>query len=224
MQESQQSAQEVLAQTAPQTLDEYIAYITDIWMNGGWVMIPLFLLTLYIYFEAASLYFYLGRTGVKKTPRSVWTRWVHNRSEATGHVGEVVTYVTGGGLDRLLISERFAAVRQNILPRVNAQITLMSVLITVAPLLGLLGTVIGMLTTFLGLASSTGQTVGLVASGIRVALITTQTGLLVAIPGYIAISACVRRRNEYESFLTQLESYLFQLTAKKEKEKAPDAA
>jgi biopolymer transport protein ExbB len=57
---------------------------------------------------------------------------------------------------------------------------------TVSPLLGLLGTVWGMIQAFNVLATSpaTGRT-ELLAGGISVALITTATGLLVAIPSFI---------------------------------------
>ena len=80
--------------------------------------------------------------------------------------------------------------------------------------MGLLGTVIGMLTTFQGLATSSGQTVDLVADGIRVALITTQTGLMIAIPGYLMIYAVIKRRNEFVAFLAQVENLALQYGAK----------
>ncbi len=57
------------------------------------------------------------------------------------------------------------------------------VLAVVAPLLGLLGTVLGMIETFQVIAvSGTGDARAL-SSGISVALVTTQVGLLVAVPG-----------------------------------------
>ena len=80
--------------------------------------------------------------------------------------------------------------------------------------MGLLGTVIGMLTTFQGLATSSGQTVDLVADGIRVALITTQTGLMIAIPGYLMLYAVIKRRHEYIAFLAPVESGALQFGAK----------
>ena len=56
-------------------------------------------------------------------------------------------------------------------------------LIAAAPLLGLLGTVMGMLNTFQSLSSRAGQqTANQVADGVSMALITTQTGLTIAIP------------------------------------------
>ncbi len=57
---------------------------------------------------------------------------------------------------------------------------------TIAPLLGLLGTVNGMISTFDVVAQfGTGNAKAL-ASGISEAMVTTQTGLVVAVPGMIA--------------------------------------
>ena len=56
-----------------------------------------------------------------------------------------------------------------------------------SPLIGLLGTVIGMLQTFNGLSMQDSYKMDLVAGGISQALITTQAGLLVAIPAIAII-------------------------------------
>ena len=80
-----------------------------------------------------------------------------------------------------------------------------------APLLGLLGTVNGMITTFDSLGDMTlfSQTGG-VAGGISQALITTQMGLCVAIPGVIAGRILDRREaaicTEMEEFKNAFES------------------
>lgn len=66
--------------------------------------------------------------------------------------------------------------------RVSRQLT--RSIVTISPLLGLLGTVIGMIETFDSLQSQAMYTqAGGIAAGISQALITTQMGLLVAIPG-----------------------------------------
>ncbi|MGH7458846.1 MAG: MotA/TolQ/ExbB proton channel family protein [Longimicrobiaceae bacterium] len=57
---------------------------------------------------------------------------------------------------------------------------------TVAPLLGLLGTVIGVMNAFIGVASAGSANISAVAPGVAEALITTVTGLVVAIPAAIA--------------------------------------
>jgi len=69
--------------------------------------------------------------------------------------------------------------------RLDERLAVIGVLAAIAPLLGLLGTVLGMIETFDVIAVfGTGNSRAM-ASGIGVALITTQTGLLVAIPGML---------------------------------------
>jgi len=60
-----------------------------------------------------------------------------------------------------------------------------AVLAAVAPLLGLLGTVLGMIETFQVISFFGTGNARALAGGISVALVTTQTGLLVAIPGLV---------------------------------------
>jgi biopolymer transport protein ExbB len=192
------------------TVGGFLAFAWQTLVEGGWLMIPLFLLALLIYFEAMSIMLRLGRAKLKKTPRSLWSTWLDRPADGHGHVGDVIRFVVGRGEcnDESLL--RLEAVRAKLIPDVNSRIVVLSVLVTLAPLMGLLGTVIGMLMTFRGLATSSGQAVNLVAEGIRVALITTQTGLMIAIPGYIFISMVVRSRNQYLAFLAELETMVVQ--------------
>lgn len=173
-------------------------------------MIPLAALALLIYFEAMALILRLGKSKVKKTPREVWSSWIDNPAAGTGHIGDVIRFVVGNGIRSKDAILRVEAVKSKLLPDINSRIVVLSILVTIAPLMGLLGTVIGMLTTFRGLATASGQAVDLVAEGIRVALITTQTGLMIAIPGYIFISLVIRARNNYLAFVAELETVVVQ--------------
>ena len=66
---------------------------------------------------------------------------------------------------------------------VQRRLPVLSVLIALAPLSGLLGTVAGMLNTFAGMGrQDTMKPIDSISSGISQALITTQAGLLMAIP------------------------------------------
>jgi len=65
-----------------------------------------------------------------------------------------------------------------------AQREFTGVLISALPLLGLLGTIIGLLECFAGIASE-GASGELVSGGIADALLTTQLGLVCAIPGWL---------------------------------------
>lgn len=73
---------------------------------------------------------------------------------------------------------------------------LILILVTAAPLVGLLGTVIGMIETFDSLAEmALFSQDGGIAGGIAQALITTQMGLVIAIPGLI-LGRLLNRRED----------------------------
>lgn len=72
-------------------------------------------------------------------------------------------------------------------------LTALATVSNVAPLLGFLGTVAGMITAFGAIAEAGQIEASLVAGGIKVALITTAAGLLIAIPINIAYNFFVTR-------------------------------
>ncbi len=76
--------------------------------------------------------------------------------------------------------------------RLDHRLALIGVLAAVAPLLGLLGTVLGMVETFDVISMFGTGNARAMAGGISVALITTQTGLLVAIPGMLMSNRLAR--------------------------------
>ena len=78
------------------------------------------------------------------------------------------------------------------------------VLAAVAPLFGLLGTVTGMMTTFNVIAIFGTGNAKAMAGGISEALITTQSGLLVAIPGLFMSAFLIRRANRLKNRLNEV--------------------
>jgi biopolymer transport protein ExbB len=72
-------------------------------------------------------------------------------------------------------------------------LVLLATIANVAPLLGFLGTVAGMITAFGAIAEAGQVEASLVAGGIKVALITTAAGLLIAIPVNLAYNWFVTR-------------------------------
>jgi len=86
---------------------------------------------------------------------------------------------------------------------------LITTIVLVAPLLGLLGTVSGMIETFdsLGDMSLFSQSGG-IAGGISQALITTQMGLAVSIPGLIVNGILDKKQKQLEIEMAQLKDYL----------------
>ena len=90
--------------------------------------------------------------------------------------------------------------------RLHAGIGVLDTVITVAPLLGLLGTASGLVTTFEGLGETTDHTA--IARGIAIALSTTIFGLTIAVPCVIAHSYFTRR---IETLTARLETLLSDL-------------
>jgi len=74
------------------------------------------------------------------------------------------------------------------LAKIRGETLLLSALTASAPLLGLLGTVIGMVATFRAVSQGFGDTAVQVSAGISQALITTQCGLFIAIPGLFGLA------------------------------------
>jgi biopolymer transport protein ExbB len=72
-------------------------------------------------------------------------------------------------------------------------LTILGTIANVAPLLGFLGTVAGMISAFGAIAEAGQVDATLVAGGIKIALITTATGLIIAIPVNVAYNFFVSR-------------------------------
>lgn len=188
--------------------------LTNAWetiVSGGWVMIPLFLLGLVAFYTGAKLLLFFFRGNHKKTSVATCEQWVSDPSKAHGTVGEIIRYSQDGVRSVEDIQDRFAEIRVAEIPRLQQNITFLQIMINTAPLMGLLGTVLGMLTTFYGIAlGGSESTTSIVASGIQVALITTQMGLVLAIPGYFLTYFLKQKVLDYESFLVRLESISLQ--------------
>jgi len=89
-------------------------------------------------------------------------------------------------------------------PHLRRSLSVIAVLAAVAPLFGLLGTVTGMITTFDVITLFGTGNAKAMAGGISEALITTQSGLLVAIPGLFMSAFLIRRAHRLENSLDEL--------------------
>ena len=90
--------------------------------------------------------------------------------------------------------------------RLFSGLSALSVSAAVAPLLGLLGTVTGIIKTFGDLSFSGSGQAQFISAGISEALITTEYGLVVAIPAYVAHAVFSRRAKSVLSDMEKLAS------------------
>ena len=175
-------------------------------MAGGWLMVPLAALGLLIYFAIFQLYLQMRKHTFFRMDPDEYGHWIDAPSDAEGPVAEMIRFTQHGVQNVFQARGRFEELRAAYLPEIKRRILFCSILVGAAPLTGLLGTVMGMLNTFLGLSvSAGGNTIDLVAGGISEALITTQTGLVLAIPAYVLISIVRKQAGELEQFFIRME-------------------
>jgi biopolymer transport protein ExbB len=179
----------------------------DYLVQGGWVMVPMVAASIAMWaliIERLRTFHRLSR-----------------RDLASAAVLRAIDHVELPGAAqglRATVMRRFLAVRSG-RPRIDSLLleeiaeksrrslrrglAVIAVLAAIAPLLGLLGTVLGMIQTFEVIAVFGTSNARAMAGGISVALITTQTGLLVAIPGLFISGSLSRRATRLEGTLDE---------------------
>jgi len=181
--------------------------IVAIWLSGGWVMVPLFALAVLLYAQAFQLVMVVRRASLDDEGEMNWWEWVRSPDKAQGRVGEIIEYTQKDVESDDHVRTRFDDIRTHLLSLIDRRTKFVSTLVAAAPLLGLLGTVLGMLQTFFGISVSGGtETAGVVAAGISEALVTTQTGLTIALPALFVVMLIQRMRHRLEAGLARLES------------------
>ncbi len=188
-------------------LDALWKQAVAVWIAGGWSMIFIALTAMIMFGFGLSIYFRLTFKGFTFISEKTWRRWILEPQQRRGAIGELIHFVMG---NRTLsdMSSAFTELRATEIAPFERDLRVMRVCISIAPLLGLLGTVTGMLVTFQALASGSGgeKTMGLIAKGISEALITTETGLVVALPGLFFQYQLSRKFDRYKAFLSHLET------------------
>jgi biopolymer transport protein ExbB len=102
-------------------------------------------------------------------------------------------------LDHTQIIEGMHATGRNQMSTLERGLTLLEIIAGVSPLLGLLGTVLGMITVFNAITAQGLGNPQVLSEGIAKALVTTVTGLCVAIPALAGHSWFSRRADDLAS-------------------------
>ncbi len=178
-----------------------------IWLSGGWAMIAIAAIAFVMFGLGTHVHLRLSGKGFAKVREKTWRRWIDNPEERRGPIGELLGFVTGGNSLKGTATF-FEELRATEIAPFERDLRVMKRCVSAAPLLGLLGTVTGMLATFGALASGSGgdKTMALVAAGISEALVTTETGLVIALPGLFFQYQLARKLERYKAFLAHLET------------------
>ena len=190
----------------------------EIFQSGGPVMWPLLLCSLVVLtvvFERLLFWFSLERNRNRKLMDEVLSMaetgdWEMIREKTAGNRDHIIRILVVGILHRDYDMGRAMEAEANVmLQRMNRYMPVLDTMITVAPLLGILGTVLGIIGSFKMLGAGGIADPRLVTGGIAQALITTAAGLTIAIIAVIPFNYFNSRINRaihvMEKYATSLE-------------------
>lgn len=185
--------------------------LADFLSLGGLLMVPLIGLNILLWFGIGWRLMALRRGSVRSVRRLI--RKLSKRPPAGNPRGLLDRAVMRGlllaGHQPSDLRRRLDDAFADLEAATKRYRNLINTVVMVAPLLGLLGTVVGMIETFdsLGDMSLFAQSGG-IAGGISQALVTTQLGLAVAIPGLIIGRMLDRRAAQLRIELVQIKDLL----------------
>ncbi len=182
----------------------------ELFLTGGTIMYMLGGVACLLYATAFAALAYVSKGNLNDRQSAEWKRWIDDPESAPGRMGEALRYVLHGPrLTIKTVGRRFDEVRLNVLSAIDRRLLVLNTLVAAAPLAGLLGTVMGMLAMFAGLSQGKGPAgMQRVADGMQEALITTQTGLTIALPGLFIALIVKSKRNGIDAALVRLESLI----------------
>jgi biopolymer transport protein ExbB len=163
-----------------------------------------------LYAAAIAALAYVNQGNLNDKEQDRWEEYIRDPELADGRLGEALRYVLHGPrLTIKTVSRRFDEIKLNVLSAIDRRLLVLNTLVAAAPLAGLLGTVMGMLAMFSGLSHGKGPAgMQKVAAGMQEALITTQTGLTIALPGLFIGLIIKSKRDRIKGALVRLESLI----------------
>lgn len=170
--------------------------------DGGWVLYALFAVCFLMWWVAALRFDVVRR-------RSTDGGLTHDSTRALSD-GDVAVHFYNSANDVVSLDlanpwPKIDALGADATKRFGAWRALLKSMVAAAPMLGLLGTVGGMVETFATLhVSGLAHADESVAGGISTALLTTQLGLLVGVPGLIVANSLDRLESRRVQELTEI--------------------
>ena len=184
--------------TALETADQSIS-ILDLAMKGGVIMIPLALMWIF------AVYIFLERLMTVNKAGKVPNSFMNNVKELVtrGDVNgaKIVCSQNDTPIARIIekgilrIGKPIENIEKSMentgrleLYKMEKNMVILTIIAGVAPMFGFLGTIAGMIQTFFNISITSDITLGTIAGGIYVKMITSATGLMIGIMAYIGYS------------------------------------
>jgi biopolymer transport protein ExbB len=186
--------------------------------KGGWVMIPLLLLSILTIVIVIERYLFLGKQGVGKKnnfENFLAALKVGNNTEAARLCEEdnaawsrifqyaALTEISGDEQEKLM--GQAANVEVAYLER---RLNVLSIVAGVAPLLGFIGTIAGVITIFFDISTTADISIGVISEGLYQKMVSSAGGLVVGIIAFVFYQLL---QNSVDKFVAQMEEYSLQL-------------
>ena len=199
-------------------MNDYWTEFINFCESAGWITLPLAVVSIASWYWMIILFRKLY-PACKRTARieKELSDWIyHDKQESltehlkdeTGLVPKVLhhSFHEDDSLNQTL--ERYEEATTAELNLINREFGIIKTLVQAAPLLGLLGTVIGMIETFAVFGLDLGDSSDMMARGISKALLTTQIGLVVALPGLFGAQYLQSLRKKLSDEMANLEFHV----------------
>lgn len=188
-------------------------------LKGGWVLIPIFIASVISVAVTVERYLYWKKE--RSRDESFLDQFFRKLEERDMAGARSLLETASTGLARILArgldhpTSASKAMEESALKEIQKtkkNLSALDTIITLAPLLGLLGTILGMISAFNVMAVSGTQNPMAVTGGVAEALIATAAGLVVAIITLIPYNYFLARTEEFtenaEQYATRLELIL----------------
>ncbi len=168
----------------------------ELFKAGGWLMLPLFICSIIAIGIIAERFWSLQNKHISppELVTQIW-QWLRFQQvdesriralQASSPLGQILAAgLINRDYPREITKESIEDVGRHVTISLEKNLTTLGTIAAITPLLGLLGTVIGMIKVFAVITTEGVGNPETLAGGISEALITTATGLVVAIPSLI---------------------------------------
>lgn len=165
----------------------------EIVKSGGWIMLPIILCSVLSLAIVVERFWTLQRKRItpKNLVAQIW-QWHKSQQLSQENIkslreGSALGQILAAGLvnrqhSREIMKESIEDTGRHVVVELEKFLNSLGTIAAITPLLGLLGTVIGMIKVFTAITSQGVGNPSVLAGGISEALITTASGLVVAIP------------------------------------------
>lgn len=166
-------------------------------MRGGWVMLPLLLLSILMVFLAADSWFSLRKmtttdsewfsSMIKLIRKGDYAQALDSTTRSNSALAGIMRAgIEGCNLPQTQMEEEMQVEARQVIAKMESPISYLSMIASIAPMLGFLGTIFGVITIFMTISATNELSISSISSGLYQKMICSAVGLTVGILSYCA--------------------------------------